>query len=199
MIECVPPHLKLSGLLVNPLVNTLKAGSGALVSIKYSSMFRDLTFAALDAIKNPPIDYNNLGGVPGLVAVNKKLAERLAAKKNNAGADAGVVDPKKKAAPPAKEAPKAKEPVKGKGGPTDEELAAEAEKLKLEAEEAERVRQEAIERNFDKHGELKSLGGSVIDFDTEDENRRTQHYDWLVPVFYKLAGKQDAEINVMYL
>ena len=43
MIEIVPPNFKLSGLTVNPLVNTLKAGGGALVSLKYSSKFRDLS------------------------------------------------------------------------------------------------------------------------------------------------------------
>jgi hypothetical protein len=44
MIECVPPNSKLSGLTVNPLVNTIKAGGGGLVSIKYNSKFRDLTW-----------------------------------------------------------------------------------------------------------------------------------------------------------
>jgi hypothetical protein len=53
MIEVVPPNSQLSGLTVNPLVNTLKAGGGSLVSIRYNSKFRDLTFAALDAINNP--------------------------------------------------------------------------------------------------------------------------------------------------
>lgn len=29
------------------------------------------------------------------------------------------------------------------------------------------------------------MGGKVFDFDSNDENRRTQHYDWLIPVFYR--------------
>lgn len=56
--------------------------------------------------------------------------------------------------------------------------------MKQEAEEAERKRLEEIERNFNKHGELKLLGGKVTDFDVDDEHRRTQHYDWLIPVYY---------------
>ena len=37
-----------------------------------------------------------------------------------------------------------------------------------EAEEAERLRKEEIERNFDKVGELRRLGGKVYDFDVDD-------------------------------
>lgn len=29
------------------------------------------------------------------------------------------------------------------------------------------------------------MGGKVFDFDAADENRRTQHYDWLIPIFYR--------------
>jgi hypothetical protein len=29
------------------------------------------------------------------------------------------------------------------------------------------------------------MGGKVFDFDAHDPNRRTQHYDWLIPVFYR--------------
>jgi hypothetical protein len=35
-------------------------------------------------------------------------------------------------------------------------------------EDQERMRREEIERNFDKVGELKRLGGKVYDFDQED-------------------------------
>jgi len=55
MIEIVPPNQRLSGLTINPLVNTLKPGGGALVSIKYSSKFRDLTHQVMDEINNPVI------------------------------------------------------------------------------------------------------------------------------------------------
>lgn len=43
MIELVPPNPKLSGLMVNPLVQSLAAGKSTLVSVKYTSKFRDLT------------------------------------------------------------------------------------------------------------------------------------------------------------
>ena len=55
-IELVPPNPKLSGIIVNPLVNTLKANSGALVSLKYNSKFRDLTHAIMDSILNPVLE-----------------------------------------------------------------------------------------------------------------------------------------------
>jgi len=56
-----------------------------------------------------------------------------------------------------------------------------------------------MERNFDKAGELRSLGGRVFDFDKEDNIKRSQHYEWLVPVYYKSSDKLDSEVNVLYL
>lgn len=44
MVEIVPPNLKMSGLLINPLVTELKAGKSALVCIRFNSEFRDLTY-----------------------------------------------------------------------------------------------------------------------------------------------------------
>lgn len=29
------------------------------------------------------------------------------------------------------------------------------------------------------------MGGKVFDFDAEDPFRRTQHYDWLLPIYYR--------------
>ena len=43
MIELVPPNPKLSGIMVNPLVQNLASGKSTLVSVKYTSKFRDLT------------------------------------------------------------------------------------------------------------------------------------------------------------
>jgi hypothetical protein len=37
LIEAVPPNMKLSGLIVNPLVIPLAAGRSSLMSIKYIS------------------------------------------------------------------------------------------------------------------------------------------------------------------
>lgn len=47
LVELVPPNLKVSGLLVNPLVTDLKAGRSALICIRYNSEFRDLTYARM--------------------------------------------------------------------------------------------------------------------------------------------------------
>jgi hypothetical protein len=133
-----------------------------------------------------------------MVTRNKKLADRLARKKVGT-AEAAAADSKKKAAPPAKAEPPKKDAKGAKGGPTPEEEQAEAEKLRLEAEEAEERRLAEIEKNFDRRGELRALGGEVTDFDLDDEHRRTQHYDWLIPVYYKNADRADAELGVMYL
>lgn len=46
---------------------------------------------------------------------------------------------------------------------------------------------------------MSHLGGRVFDFDKEDDVKRTQHYEWLIPIYYKLTEKSDAEVNVMYL
>jgi hypothetical protein len=43
MIELVPPSVHLCGIIVNPLVKTIPAGTSTLVSLKYNSLFRDLT------------------------------------------------------------------------------------------------------------------------------------------------------------
>lgn len=137
-----------------------------------------------------------------MVKVNKKLAAKIAAKKENPDA-AAAVDPKaKKGAPPpaaAKKEDPPKKDAKGKGGPTAEEEEAELERIKQEKEEAERFRLAEIERLFDRHGELAKLGGKVYDFDVDDEARRSQHYEWLLPVYYKQMEKLDAEVNVTYL
>lgn len=42
-----------------------------------------------------------------------------------------------------------------------------------------------MEAAFDKVAELKSMGGQVYDFDVEDPFRRTQHYEWLLPIYYR--------------
>jgi len=41
MLEICPPNPKLSGLMINPLVKTLSAGSSMLVSMKYLAQFRE--------------------------------------------------------------------------------------------------------------------------------------------------------------
>lgn len=167
------------------------------MSVRYTSKFRDLTHQVLENLGKA--EGNTSGGPPpGMVARNKKLADRLAARKQN-NAEAAASDPKKKgAAAPAKAEPPKKD-AKGKGGPTEEEQQAEAERLRLEAEEIEAARIAEIESRFDKHSELRCLGGVVTDFDMDDEHKRTQHYDWLVPIYYRNPDREDAELNCMYL
>jgi hypothetical protein len=48
------------------------------------------------------------------------------------------------------------------------EMEAEEEKKRQEAEEAERLRMEEMEKGFDKHAELAKLGGKVFDFYPDD-------------------------------
>lgn len=77
------------------------------------------------------------GPPPGMVTRNRKLEARL--KRNTDSAmDGSAMDKAKKGAPPVakKEEPPKKDP-KAKGGPTEEELQAEADRLKREAEEEE--------------------------------------------------------------
>lgn len=146
------------------------------MSLKYTSKFRDLTHSVLEKLGVPIEEEDGDVKAPaGMVKVNKKLAAKLAAKKDKQ--DDAPADPKAKgkgAPPPAakKEEPPKKD-AKGKGGPTPEEEEAEAERIKQEKEEAERFRLAEIERNFDKHGELAKLGGKVFDFDIDDEVRRS--------------------------
>lgn len=47
-------------------------------------------------------------------------------------------------------------------------MEAEEERKRKEAEELERLRLEEIEKNFDKEGELRRLGGKVYDFYVDD-------------------------------
>jgi hypothetical protein len=76
----VPPNPKLSGLMINPLVQQLAAGKSTLVSAKFTSKFRDLTHAILSNVDKPE-GVTDAGPAPGMVVRNKKLADRLARKK----------------------------------------------------------------------------------------------------------------------
>ena len=74
-VECVPPIGDLSGLTVNPLVQPIQGGKSTLVSIKYSSDFRDLTYKMMNDVINPANEPKNEGLLKGLK--NKKLAEKI--------------------------------------------------------------------------------------------------------------------------
>ena len=120
-IEVVPPLNALSGLTVNPLVKPIDAGKSTLVSIKFDSKFRDLTYSSYEALMAPK--KNEEVKNTGLVKAgrNKKLEEKLKKQKEaREAAGSGVLDPKAKggkAAPaqaPKKEEPKAAPPAGGK-------------------------------------------------------------------------------------
>ena len=72
--------------------------------------------------------------------------------------------------------------------------------MKQEAEIAEAARLKALEDQFDRDGALKAMGGQVLDFDIKDENARTQHYNWLLPVYFRSteSGEQ-AEVKTLFL
>ena len=55
----------------------------------------------------------------------------------------------------------------------------------------------ALEAAFDKHGVLKSMGGRVTDFEIEEEYRRTQHYNWLLPIYFRQmqAGEGQSQVD----
>ena len=101
-IEVVPPVKGVSGLTVNPLVKPIEAGKSTLVSVKFDSLFRDLTykthadlFAPKEAEKASALGIAKTGR-------NKRLEEKLRKQKEEKDAAAGAADPKGKGkAPPA--------------------------------------------------------------------------------------------------
>lgn len=118
LAEVVPPNFQYSGIMVNPLVISMAPGRQALVSIKYTAGFRDLTAAQMNNIKKPKGINNNDGenadGMPkGLVQKNKKILERLEKKKADAAgaalnaAGAGAAAGKKGGPAPAQPPPPA--------------------------------------------------------------------------------------------
>ena len=97
----------------------MSTGRTALVSIRYTAGFRDLTAAKLQNLSKVPASKNEGGenddGMPRGLVRNRKLAERLEKKRADASnAAAAQVDPKKaggKGAPaPAPPAPKKDDP-----------------------------------------------------------------------------------------
>lgn len=179
-IEVVPPMNAMSGLTVNPLVKPIEAGKSTLVSIKYDSKFRDLTYQTHADMMAPKNDIGEVKAT-GLAKAgrNKRLEEKIKRQKEERENAAGAADPKAKGkAPPAKEAKKEDaKAAAGKGGKKSqaqiEEEEAEEERLRKEAAEAEKARISALEEAFDKDSILKSFGGRVIDFDRGDDQMRT--------------------------
>ena len=135
----------------------------------------------------------------GRIAPNKRIQQRVQQQKEEKSEEAATkADPKAKGgkapAPAKKEeakAPKGKE-VKKTPQQIEEEEAEEERKIK-EAEEAEVARKKALEEGFDRDGELKKMGGRVYNFDTDEPSKRTQHYEWLLPVYFRNTDKESAE------
>lgn len=112
-VEVVPPNIKVSGILVNPLVKQLDAGRSTLISIRYDSKFRDIDYKMMQSILQPQIAESKN---TGLVSVrNKRLEERIKKEKLEKE-QAQVVDPKAKNDPKAKAAA-AKAPPKKEEAP----------------------------------------------------------------------------------
>lgn len=110
IVETVPPHPDVCGIMVNPLVIDLKSGRSALVCIRYKSEFRDLTLKKMEELFKPK---DNGNSKPGLG--NKKILERQKKEKEEAQKEAPVdlkAKPGAKApAPaPAKKAEEVKKP-----------------------------------------------------------------------------------------
>lgn len=43
------------------------------------------------------------------------------------------------------------------------------------------------------------MGGRVFNFDSNDEANRTQHYEWLIPVYFRLKDNPESEVRTLYL
>jgi hypothetical protein len=205
-MEVAPPNPQLSGIMVTPLVRQVPAGKPALFSIKYTSNFRnfgphtmkDLNKVEKDEDKKDE-DTEEAKKTPKKEKRrNKKLEDRLKKKKDETDATGG--DPKKKGAPAQPPAqPKKdekKEEKKGKGGA---EVDDEEEKRRMEAEEEEKRIREEAESKFNRATELAKIGGKVFEFGVEKNGTNSQHYEWLIPVFFKTADANDTELKTVYL
>ena len=56
-----------------------------------------------------------------------------------------------------------------------------------------------MEKNFKRDEELRKMGGVVYNFHQDDDVLRSQHYEWLIPLYYKNADKEDAIVNKVFL
>jgi hypothetical protein len=204
--EVVPPKPSVSGIIVNPLFKPLPANKSTLVSIKYESAFRDLTYWTMQEMEPEAESLLAKGPEKGAPKPNKRIQARVQQLKEEKAEDAAkVADPKAKGgkapAPAKKEeakAPKGGKEVK-KTPQQIEEEEAEEERKKVEAIEAEAARKKALEEGFDRTGELKKMGGRVYNFDTDEPSKRTQHYEWLLPVHFRNTASESTESQILYL
>mmetsp|Transcript_1592 Transcript_1592/g.2347 ORF Transcript_1592/g.2347 Transcript_1592/m.2347 type:complete len:117 (+) Transcript_1592:1905-2255(+) len=106
----------LSGLTVNPLVKPIEAGKSTLISVKFDSKFRDLTYQNYEEIMAPAKTLENKNTGIARAGKNKKLEEKIRKQKEEREAAASAVDPKAKGgkAPPAAKKEDAKAAPAGK-------------------------------------------------------------------------------------
>jgi len=75
--EMVPPSRELSGLTVNPLVKPIEAGKSTLVSVKFDSKFRDLTYSRYEEFTAPKKSQELKATGLAKTGRNKKLEEKI--------------------------------------------------------------------------------------------------------------------------
>ena len=204
--EFVLPPEEYSGLSLTPAFATLRPRSSCLIKLQYHSKFRHLDplkGIAGEIESDEVSEYENLQNTKIIEMMKKKKEDDLAKEEETKGiakpgAKGGKPPPKKaevKKPPPAKKE-EAKKPVK-KGKKEEEE---EAERLKLE-EEREKIEEEerlqAILDDFDENKELDKMLGKVLNFD--DENGKSQHYEWLLPCFYRLTDANKSDYKTTFI
>ena len=117
-VEVVPPINAMSGLTVNPLVKPIEAGKSTLVSIKFDSKFRDLTYKSHDDMMAPKTEESVKATGLAKTGRNKRLEEKIRKQREEREAAAGAADPKAKGnkAAPGKDPKKEEKPAAAKGG-----------------------------------------------------------------------------------
>ena len=105
-LEVVPPMTACSGLTVNPLVKPIEAGKSTLVSVKFDSLFRDLTYFKHQEIFAPKVIEEVKTTGLAKAGRNKRLEEKIKQRREEKEAAAGAVDPKKAGKPGAKDTKK---------------------------------------------------------------------------------------------
>lgn len=76
-LEAVPPPKDLSGVTVNPLVKPIEAGKSTLVSVKFDSKFRDLTYWSYNEFLKPKEVVESKAIGIAKLGRNKKLEEKI--------------------------------------------------------------------------------------------------------------------------
>ena len=207
--EFILPSSELSGLSLTPAYQILTPGSSSLLKLSYNSKFRDMDpFEYEDFKRSKSSDTSKplspLANTKITALIKRKReedkekdAETGIGGKKGVPAKKKAPEPKKKAEAPKKEAGKAA--AGKKKSKKEEEEEADAQRLeeeRIKAEEEDRIKE--IIESFDRNGELKKIGGKILEF--KDEETRSQHYQWILPFFYKSPDDVgDAQVSKSYL